>query len=56
MEIERQKKQFEVDELKMACLEDIRLTQWELADDIRDVIRIIGQIFYEYHDLNQQNY
>jgi hypothetical protein len=49
-------KQREVDEIKKGCLEDIRETQWELADDMRDVIRIQAQMFADYHESSRDNY
>jgi hypothetical protein len=48
MEDERREKQEHVDRLKQECLEDIRQTEWDLADDLRDVMRIMATGFYEY--------
>ena len=48
MESDRQRKQEEVDTLKKECLDDIRQTEWDLADDMRGIMRIIASAFYEY--------
>lgn len=41
-------RQQQVDNLKRECLEDVRQTEWDLADDLRDVMHVIASAFHSY--------
>lgn len=53
MEQERTQKQHEADRHKHTCLDDIRQTQWTLADDLRDLLHEVASTWQRWHDDNQ---